>query len=113
MCVRVGEKCGWCKVGDTTQLAQQADLGVFGGLCEELEALCGMQARERRLEECCGCMGVLKMCIFVLPHVVLRLQLLAKAPQHAQIRLLRQLRRSTDFASAALFPCTHAHNATL
>ena len=49
MCVRVGEKCGWCKVGDTTQLAQQADLGVFGGLCEELEALCGMQARERRL----------------------------------------------------------------
>ena len=47
--MRVGEKCGWCKVGDTTQLAQQADLGVFGGLCEELEALCGMQARERRL----------------------------------------------------------------
>ena len=35
----------------TTQLAQQADLGVFWGLCEGLEALHGMHARERRLEE--------------------------------------------------------------
>ena len=51
MCVRVGEKCGWCKVGDTTQLAQQADLGVFGGLCEEVETLRGRRERNRRSKE--------------------------------------------------------------
>ena len=93
--------------------AQQADLGVFGGLCEELEALCGMHARERRLGKCYGCMGVLKIWFFVLPHVVLRLQPLANALKHTQIRLLRQQSRSTDFASAAIVPYVHAHNTTL
>ena len=48
-------------------LLEEADFDVFWGLCEEVEALCGMCTRERRLEECWGCMGVLKMCIFVLP----------------------------------------------
>ena len=33
-------------------LLEVADLGVFWGLCEEVEALCGMCARERRLGEC-------------------------------------------------------------
>ena len=36
----------------TMLLAQEADFDVFGGVCERLEALCGMCARERRLEEC-------------------------------------------------------------
>ena len=36
----------------TTLLAQQADLGVFWSVCEELEGLYGMCTRLRRLGEC-------------------------------------------------------------
>ena len=96
----------------TTQLAQQADLGVFGGVCETLEPLCGMRARERRLGEYWACVAVLKLCVFDLLLASSRLLLLAKAAKHPEIRLLRQLRRSTDFALAAFLPCAHAHDAT-
>ena len=93
-------------------LAQEADFVVFWGLCEEVEALCGMCTRERRLKECRECMGVLKMCIFVLPLAYRLLQLLAKARKHAQIRLLRQQQRSTDLAPAEVLPYARTHNAT-
>ena len=93
-------------------LLEEADLRVFWGLCEEVEALYGMRARERRLGEYWGCMEVLKMCIFVLPHAIHRLHLLAKAQKHAQIRLLQQLHRSTDFAPAAIRPYACTNNAT-
>ena len=36
----------------TMLLLEEADFDVFWGLCEEVEALCGMCTRERRLEEC-------------------------------------------------------------
>ena len=36
----------------TMLLLEEADLGVFWGVCERLEALRGMCARERRLGEC-------------------------------------------------------------
>ena len=37
VCVSVGENLGWCLGGARMQLAQQADLGVFWGVCEEVE----------------------------------------------------------------------------
>ena len=41
MCAHAGENFGWCKDGATMLLAREADLGVFCGLCEEVEkALC-------------------------------------------------------------------------
>ena len=49
MCAWAGKKFGWCKVTAKMLLAQQADLGVFWGLCEEVEALCGMCAQDGRL----------------------------------------------------------------
>ena len=88
MCAWAGKKFGWCKVTARMLLAQQADLGVFWGLCEEVEALCGMCVRDRRMEEHCACIDVLKLCIFDLLLTSSRLLLLAKAPRHAQIRLL-------------------------
>ena len=96
----------------TTQLAQQADLGVFWGVCERLEALCGMRARERRLGDYWTCAAVLKLCVFDLLLASSRLHLLANAPKHHQIRLLRQQHRRTNFASPAFVSCTRAHNAT-
>ena len=93
-------------------LAQQADFGVFWGVCEEVEALCGMRARKRRFGEYCACVAVLKLCVFDLLLASSRLLLLANAPKHPEIRLLRQLRRSTDFASPAFLSCAHAHDAT-
>ena len=76
-----------------TQLAQQADCDVFWGVCERLEALCGMRARERRLGEYWACVAVLKLCFFDLLLASSRLHLLANAPKHPQIRLLRQQHR--------------------
>ena len=87
-------------------------MGVFWGLCEEVEALCGMCTRERRLKECRKCMGVLKMCIFILPLAYRLLHLLAKPPKHDEIRLLRQQHRSTVFASAGVLPYARTRNAT-
>ena len=57
----------------TMLLLEEADLGVFWGVCERLEALCGMFARERRLGEYWGCMEVLKMCIVDLTRAIHRL----------------------------------------
>ena len=93
-------------------LAQQADLRVFGGVCEEVEALCGMRARKRRFGEYCACVAVLKLCVFDLLLASSRLLLFANAPKHPQIHLLRKQHRSTDFALAAFLPCAHAHDAT-
>ena len=76
----------------TTQLAQQADLGMFSGLCEEVEARSGMRAREKRLEEYWVHVRILKTRIFVLPLGYRRLHLLANAPKHAEIRLLQHIR---------------------
>ncbi len=78
------------------------------GLCEEVEALRGMRGRKRRLREYWACMAVLKLCIFDLLLTSSRLLLLAKAPRHAQIRLLA----SSIVAPALRQPCSssmHAH----
>ena len=37
VCVCVGEKRSWRKVGATLRLSQEADLGVFWGLCAEAQ----------------------------------------------------------------------------
>ena len=94
-------------------LAQQADFGVFCGLCEEVEAVRGMRERKQRLREYWACVSVLKLCVFDLLLASSRLLLLANAPNHPEIRLLRQQHRSADFAPAILLPCPRAHNATL
>ena len=96
----------------TTQLAQQADLGVFWGVCERLEALCGMRARERRLGEYWACVAVLKLCVFDLLLASSRLLLLAKAPKHPKIQLLRQQNPSTVFTPAAFLSCAHTQDTT-
>ena len=94
-------------------LAQQADFGVFCGLCEEVEAVRGMRERKQRLREHWACVAVLKLCVFDLLLASSRLLLLTNTPKHPEIRLLRQLCRSTDFALAAFLPCAFAHNTTL
>ena len=48
------------------------------------------------------------MCIFVLPHAILRLHLLAKASKHDQIRLLQQQHRSPSWHHSRFSP-TDAH----
>jgi len=94
-------------------LAQQADFGVFCGLCEEVEALRGMRERKQRLREYWAYVAVLKLCVFDLLLASSRLLLLANAPNHPEIRLLRQQHRCSGFAPAILLPCPRAHNATL
>ena len=90
-------------------LAQQADFGVFCGLCEEVEALRGMRERKQRLREYWACMAVPKLCIFDVLLASSRRLLLAKAPKHAQVRLLRQQHRSSDFAQTMRLSCTRTN----
>ena len=93
-------------------LAQQADLGVFWGLCEEVETLHAIYARERKLGKYWACIAVLKLCIFDLLRASSRLLLLAKAPKHPKIQLLRQQNPSTVFAPAAFLSCAHTQDTT-
>ena len=82
-------------------------------LCEEMEALRGMRRRKRRLREYWACVAVPKLCIFDVLLASSRRLLLAKAPKHAQVRLLRQQHRSTDFASATILPYARTQNTAL
>ena len=52
---------------------------------------------------------MLKLCIFDLLLASYRLHLLAKAPKHAQIHLLRQIDDFTVFAPATLLPYSRTH----
>ena len=113
MCACAGEKCGCRKDGATMLLAQQLDFGVFGDLCEEVEALHALYARERKLGKYWACIAVLKLCIFDLLRASSRLLLLAKAPKHPKIQLLRQQHRSTVFAPVAFLSYARTHKTTL
>ena len=78
----------------------------------EVEALHAIYAREITLRKYWAYIAMLKLCIFDLLRASSHLHLLAKAQKHAQIRLLQQLQRSTDFASAAIRPYARTSNAT-
>ena len=106
-----GAKLGRCLDGARVVLPR-SQLSTLLGLCEMLKGQTGMRACLERLGQCTPCIFMLQVCIVDLLLPINRMQPLAKALEHAEIRLLRQLRRSTDFALAAFLPCAHAHDAT-
>ena len=50
MCARVGENFCLCQVGATLLLTQEADLGVFSGLCKESDASISKEMRPPAIE---------------------------------------------------------------